>query len=101
MLRVTRQVKQPTNVSSVDMVFTQVTPSDGHTIVWTGQSLKTVVWFLIHGYRRISRRKHTYTQGDESSIDIFNTVSGTNYYRALLQCINVKKLTIDDVTIID
>ena len=100
MLRVTRQVKQPTNVSSVDMVFTQVTPSDGNTIVWTGQSLKTVVWFIIHGRPNITRRKHTYTQGDGSSVNIFPHGTGA-YQLALLQCINVKKLTIDDVTIID
>lgn len=100
MLKVTRQVKQPTNVSSVDMVFTQVTPSDGHTIVWTGQSLKTVVWFIIHGRKNITRSKHTYTQGDESNVNIFPKTTST-YQLALLQCINVKKLTIDDVTIID
>lgn len=78
------------------MVFTQVTPSDGNTIVWTGQSLKTVVWFIIHGRKNITRTKHTYTQGDDSIVNIFpKTIS--SYPLALLQCINVKKLTIDDV----
>lgn len=84
------------------MVFTQVTPEDGHTLTWTGLSLKTSVWFRIHGKPTITRGKHTYVGGKESEVNIFPGGGTTRYLFAFLQCINVSKLIMDDdVYIID
>lgn len=94
-----KRTKQPTNVSNVDMVFTKVTAEDGHTLTWTGQSLKTVVW--IHGRPNIIRAKHTYVGGENSEVNILPRGT-TAYMLAFLQCINVSKLIMDDdVYIID
>lgn len=96
------RTKQPTNVSNADMVFTQVTTEDGHTLTWTGQSLKTVVWYRIHGRPNIIRGKHTYVGGENSEVNIFPGGGTTVYILAFLQCINVSKLIMDDdVYIID
>lgn len=97
-----KRTKQPTNVSNADMVFTKVTTEDGNTLTWTGQSLKTVVWFRIHGRPNlIIRAKHTYVGGENSEVDIFPRGT-TVYILAFLQCINVSKLIMDDdVYIID
>lgn len=90
------RAKQPTNVSNVDMVFIQVTPEDGHTLTWTGQSLNTVVWFRIHGRPKIIRGKQTCVGGENSKVNIFPKGGTTLYILAFLQCINVSKLIMDD-----
>ena len=81
------RTKQPTNVSNVDMVFTEQNADQGRLLYWDGLCIVAAIWFYIHGIPKIRRGLRTFVDSE----DIDFTQDGT-FVKAYLKCINVTRL---------